>query len=183
MHLSRNIIFTAVTVLFLGAQAFSAETNLQYFFGNAERYQDIVVEEVLSADTIKLKDGETIKLIGLKAPEPPKRKKEVELDEYHFPVEGEADPTVTVEELSFKFAQKLLKGKHVRLEFDVERKDMDFKTLAYVFILDKNIFANAEIIRQGYANLQLTPANKKYETELRSAYHEAKEEKRGLQNE
>ena len=183
MNLSRNILILTIFILTVTVQAFPAETNLQYFFGNAERYRDIVVEEVLSADTIKLKDEEIFKLIGLKAPEPPKRKKDVELDAYHFPVEQEADPTVAIEELSLKFAQKLLKGKHVRIEFDVERKDMNLRTLAYVFILDKNIFANAEIIRQGYANLQLSSTNKKYETELRQAYREAKGEKRGLQNE
>ena len=172
------------TILSFDCSTTFAETNLQYFFGESAKYNDVVVEEVISADTIKITSGEIIKLIGLRAPDPPRRKKRVEYDQYGFPVEDKAaEPTTTIEEQAFKFAQHLLRGKHIRLEFDVEKKDSDFKTLVYAFLVKDRLFVNAEILRQGFADLHLTPANKKYEQELREAYLQAKKEKRGLQSE
>jgi len=48
---------------------------------------------------------------------------------------------------------------------------------------DDNIictFVNAEILRQGYANLSFDPRLRKYNDKLQKAYREAREEKRGL---
>ena len=36
------------------------------------------------------------------------------------------------------FTRELLEGQHVRLEFDNEKKDDDYFTLAYVFLKDKH---------------------------------------------
>ncbi len=44
-----------------------------------------------------------------------------------------------------------------------------------------NDFLNAEILRQGFANLSIRPPNMKFAKELREAYREARAEKRGLQ--
>jgi len=69
------------------------------------------------------------------------------------------------------------------LEFDVERKSGDYKTLAYVFLAKDNIFVNAEILRQGYAYLQIIPPNTRYVELFKEAYREARLERRGLQAE
>ena len=74
----------------------------------------------------------------------------------------------------------LLDQKRVRLEFDDDKKDDELNTLAYVFLKDENTFINAEILRQGYAQLQVRPPNTKYKQELRSAYKEAREQFRGV---
>jgi endonuclease YncB( thermonuclease family) len=50
-------------------------------------------------------------------------------------------------------------------------------------LLDNELFVNAEILRQGFAFLQIRPPNTKYSKELREAYTEARLEKRGLQGE
>ena len=81
---------------------------------------------------------------------------------------------------SYLFAQKLLEGKRVRLEFDTEKKNDNYETLAYVFLPKDSLFVNAEIIRQGYAELSMSPLNTKYADQLREAYKEAKGEHRGL---
>jgi len=143
--------------------------------------QEGVVAAVLSTDTIVLTDDKKVKLIGLMAPAVPRNRK-VEKDEDGFIVESK-DPTSTFEERAIDFARKLLEGKRVRLELDNQVQDGDFHTLAYVFIIDDETLANAEILRQGYANLQLRPPNMKYADRLRQAYREAREEKRGLHGE
>jgi len=151
------------------------------FFFSSDQYKNVLVEKVVSADLIVLRSRERIKLIGLKAPEPPKRKKEKEdRDKFGFVVVRE-DPITTVKDKAFDYAKELLEGKHVRLEFDSMKKDNDFNTLAYVFLVENNMFVNEEILKQGFASLSIRPPNTKYADTLRDAYREARKEKRGLQ--
>lgn len=143
--------------------------------------ENVLVERILSADTIVLENGKTIKLIGLKAPDAPRRPK-VEYDKNGFPIENIVLPENTLEEKAFAFAHKLLVGKKVRLEFDETKSNDHFITVAYVFFVENNMMANTEILRYGYADLHIQPPNFKYEEHLRNAYKEARREKRGLQN-
>lgn len=152
---------------------------------NNKKYQNVIVSEVLSADMIRVEiDGtnERIKLIGLKAPQTPK-KKMLERDKNGFIIEEKPSPETPIEERAFDFAKKLLEKKAVRLEFDNELRDSEGHKLAYVFLVENNLFVNAEILRQGYAFLSLNPSNNKYTEELRDAYKEARRELRGLQGE
>ncbi len=142
-------------------------------------YEEVQVKEVRSADTIILEGGKKIRLIGLLGPDAPKRQKQ-EFDKYGFVIE-ETTPYDSMEERAFHFVESLLTGKMVKIEFDEQRSDEDFVTLAYVFLKEGNVFVNAEILRQGYANLQIRPPNIKYAEVLRDAYREARQEQRGLQ--
>jgi len=166
--------------------AFS-ESNFDFFFKNASDYEDVIVDRILSTDTIVLKDtatenGEVIMLIGLKAPKPPKKRKtDIERNQYGFVDKGPVSPLTSIEEEAFDFLRDLVEGKHVRLEFDADKKGDKFSTLAYVFLLESNIFVNAEILRRGYADLSIQPPNTKYAEDFREAYKEARMEKRGLQ--
>lgn len=168
-----------------------AETpsNFDLLLNNSQSYAEAKVQEVLSADTIIIetssKKGERIRLAGIKAPAPPKRKikSTKDFDKYGFPIEEEIDPLeTTIDQEALQFAKNLLEGKEVRLEFDAIKKNDKYETIAYVFLKD-NMLANAEILRQGFAQLQILPQNKKYNDQLRSAYQEARTEKRGLQGE
>ncbi len=143
--------------------------------------KNVLVERIISADTIVLEDGRKVKLIGLKAPEAPRRPK-VEYDKNGLPIENIVLPENTLEEKAYAFVHKLLVGKEVRLEFDETRTDDHFTTVAYVFLVDSNILVNAEILRYGFADLQIQPPNFKYQEQLRDAYKESRREKRGLQN-
>ena len=157
---------------------------LDAFLGHSNKYEDVIVKKILNTDTIQLDNDEYIYLIGLTAPEDPKREyKEVERDSYGFTIKEPVSPETPVEEQAISFARKLLEGKHVRLEFDVERRDKNSHSEAYVFLLKDNTFVNTEILRQGYATLHIQPPNLKYEDKLRDAYKEANSEKRGLQGE
>ena len=186
--IQRKIIVKKFFILLAGTFIFtlnlcpgSAETNLEYFFGPSDEYKDVLVREVISADTIKLESGERIKLIGLRAPTVPKSARQnIERDEYGFVIEKPIDPATPIEMRSYLFAKHLLEGKRVRLEFDSEKKNDNLDTLAYIFVGKKNIFANVEILRQGYAELQTSSLNTKYADALREAYKEARQEHRGL---
>ena len=168
---------------FLLATPFLAQSsdNIEFSSLANKKYAHVLVEKVISADTIRLESGEKIKLIGLKAPRPPKREK-VEMDKNGFIVEPEdSNPSTSVEEDAFNFTKSLIEGKYVRLEFDAQRTTSTLETFAYVYLDD--LFVNAEILKQGFANLQIAAPNLKYSDLFRAAYREARTEKRGLHNE
>ena len=170
-------------VLFIIPNWAVAESKTDSLLGSdsSKNYSNVRVEHVVSAGILTLESGEKIRLIGLDALDAPRRKGNLPTDEHGFPIEEKADPQTPMEEQAYDFVKNLLEGQYVRLEFDAQIKSDDFKTLAYVFLKDGTL-VNAEILRQGFANLKLTPLNRKYAPQLREAYQEARREKRGLQS-
>jgi len=75
--------------------------------------------------------------------------------------------------------RKLVEGRKVRLEFDVERRDRYGRLLAYVFLEDGR-FVNAELLKEGYAQLLTIPPNVKYVDLFVGLQRQAREAKRGL---
>ena len=178
----RQILITIFLIFgALSFFAYDAHCDSDILFGFQKKYDDVLVKHVFTADTLRLEDGKKVKLIGLIAPDRPKRKK-IEYDSFGLPIKKKVNPTETIEEKALNFAQELLEGKRVRLEFDVQSKDSESKTLAYAFLAD-GTFVNAEILRNGFANLRIMPPNTKYASQLREAYQEARREKRGLRGE
>ncbi len=166
-----------------------AQNGLDEWLGKPTEYNKVSVVDVVSTDTIKIdgpKGKEKIKLIGLYCPDTDKykkeRRKDVEYDQHGFRIEKPVDPLENINDKPLEFVRELLLDKTVRLEFDVDRSESDGTTSAYVFLTKDGTFANEEILRQGYADLQIRPPNTKYEDKLRAAYQEAREEKRGLQS-
>ena len=86
------------------------------------------VARVIDGDTFVLADGESVRLIGIDAPE--------SLQPYGAK--------------SKAFAERLLHGKSVRLEYDSRQRDKYGRILAYVFLDD--LFVNAELIKEGCAS-------------------------------
>lgn len=168
-------------MLLCTSQNVKANHTLDILKPNA-KYKDVFVEEIISGDTFRIREnGEIIKLIGLKAPEKPRVRKKVERDKYGFIIEDLANPVISSEQRAYEFVSDLLLNKHVRIELDKNKNDDNFYTLGYVFLLENNLFVNAEILKQGHANLSIRPPNMKYADQLRDAYQEARREKRGLQ--
>ncbi len=172
-------------VLMITPIATFAQTGKQVFhmaFDNCNRYKDVVVDEVLSVNTFRLKDGEKVRLIGLRVPKEfvLKKKDKKRRDKYGFVIKEKEPPFTPFNEKAINFVRNLIEGKHVRLEFDVKKTDENYVTLAYAFLIKDNTFVNGEILRQGFAYLSLGPLNKKYEKQLKSAYQEAKRELRGV---
>lgn len=141
-------------------------------------YTNVLIERVIQADRVVLSTGEKVRLIGIRAPEPPPKEK-VERNEFGFVIEPPVTPETAIEEQAIRLARELMEKQRVRLEFDIQKKSESYETLAYVFLEDGRM-VNTEILRQGLANLQLQAPNLKYEELFRAAYREARQEKRGL---
>ncbi len=119
------------------------------------------VVRVVDGDTIVLSDGRTVRYIGIDTPERGQK----------------------FYEAAKNFNRKLVQNKTVELEFDVERYDQYGRLLAYVFVRDKNkrlIFANAEMVRNGYARIYTKPPNVKYADLFLRLQKEARANHRGL---
>ena len=105
------------------------------------------VLSITDGDTFRIADGsvkgQVIRLIGVDAPESRNsaRKKIA-------PYGKEAS----------EYLEKMIGGKKVRLEYDVERTDRYGRTLAYIYLED-GTFVNAELVKNGYAMVMTVPPN------------------------
>lgn len=115
-----------------------------------------IVTYVVDGDTIEVDGKERVRYLGMNAPESGR------------PYFSEA----TNEN------KKLVTGKEVKLEFDVQIKDQYGRTLAYVWIGDTMV--NLELVRRGFANTYTLPPNVKYKDLFIEAEREARENYRGL---
>ena len=123
------------------------------------------VERVIDGDTIKVRVRdkiETVRYIGVDTPETVHPTRGVE------PYGKEAS----------EFNKKLVEGKTVRLEFDVQQRDRYGRLLAYVYV--DTLFVNAELLRQGYAKIMTVPPNVRHVELFQKLQTEAREAKRGL---
>ncbi len=106
---------------------------------------------------------EKVRYIGINTPETKHPTKEVE----HFGKEAsEAN-------------RKLVDGKTVRLEFDVQQVDRYNRLLAYVF-LEEGTFVNAWLVENGFAQVMTVPPNVKHQELFLKLQREAREARRGL---
>jgi len=154
-------------------------------------YTDILVTKVFDGDTLRLANGEKVRLLGIDTPEM------YESDKLFRDAQETRQDIRTIMAMgreSYKFTRELVEGKRVRLEFDVEKRDKYGRLLAYVHIpmhqlrhledykdLSRlELFLNAEIIKQGYAEPMIIPPNLKYGDYFQGLYQEARENKRGL---
>jgi micrococcal nuclease len=124
--------------------------------GYSAAADEYLVTKVIDGDTIVLENGEHVRYIGMDAPEKGR------------PYYGEAT----------RENKRLVRGKNVRLEYDVSKTDRYGRTLAYVYVGD--IFVNAELVRSGYAMIYTFPPNVKYYKTFLSLQEGAREQKRGL---
>jgi micrococcal nuclease len=122
----------------------SALTLLLFLSPCLAKQNEYVVTRILDGDTVILDTGETVRYIGIDAPELGKKN---------------GGPGFYAREAS-RFNKGLVLLKKVRLEFDKEKKDSYGRFLAYVYV--KNTLVNSELVRQGYARVMTVPPNTKY---------------------
>lgn len=87
--------------------------------------------------------------------------------------------SLSLEQIGTAFVEELLVSRVVRLEFDQQRTDDEGRVLAYVWLYDGRL-VNAEILREGYAQLQMMAPNVRYATLLRDCEQNAQEAGRGF---
>jgi micrococcal nuclease len=120
------------------------------------------VVAVLDGDTIVISGGEKVRYAGLNTPETHHPDK---LPEYCGQEASEAN-------------RRLVAGKTVRLEFDEGGRDKHGRLLAYVYV--DSLFVNAELIRQGYAQVSTYKDNQRYHKEFMRLQQSAIAARRGL---
>lgn len=145
-------------------------------FGRSYDYNNILVKRAVDGDTLQLESGERVRLIGIDTPEMH------ESNKLYRDSQRTKQDIFVIKELgrrAYEFTKKLVEGKRVSLEFDVEKYDKYDRLLAYVYLKD-GTFVNAEIIKQGYASLMTFPPNVKYADLFLKLYQEARANRRGL---
>ncbi len=120
------------------------------------------VKRVIDGDTILLANGERVRYIGIDTPETKHPYKAVE----RFGEEADL------------YNKKLVEKRWVRLEFDVEKRDKYNRLLAYVYLGD--LFVNAKLVEDGYAQIYTFPPNLKYQELFLRLQRKARENERGL---
>jgi len=127
----------------------------------------VQVVRVIDGDTIQVccvfGDREKVRYIGINTPE------------IHHPMKG-------VEFFGKEASEangKLVDGKTVRLEFDVQEQDRYGRLLAYVY-LEEGTFVNAWLAENGYAMVMTIPPNVKHQDLFLKLQREAREARRGL---
>jgi len=121
---------------------------------NANR--SVKVTRVLDGDTIEIESGERVKYLGINAPE-----------------SGQPFFTEATRE-----NERLVAGRTVALEFDVQTQDRYKRLLAYVWVGD--VLVNEEIVKNGYAVIETIQPNVKYQDLILKAQQEARNACRGL---
>lgn len=121
-----------------------------------------VIQRVTDGDTVVLRDGTRVRLIGVDTPE------------VFFGVECHG-PEASA------FTERHLEGDRVGLEFDLDRKDRFNRTLAYIH--DKDFPGrtfNWVLVRRGFGTAKHYAPNFKYRAMLDEAQRKAAAENRGL---
>lgn len=121
-----------------------------------------LVASVIDGDTIKLANGQTVRYIGIDAPE------------VHHPKKSQQ----CFSQQATQKNRQLVEGKHVRLEKDVSDKDKYRRLLRYVYVDD--MFINDILVREGYAHAYPWPPDVAHRDQLRQAQNGAKTGQKGL---
>lgn len=148
------------------------------FFWLVERNSHYKVIQVIDGDTLIVRPalfGEefTIRLIGIDTPEM----------NYHT----HEDPECYAMEAT-KFLMEAITDKKIYLEYDKQQKDIYDRTLAYVFVNQKNghninnldSMINLQMAQNGFTRYLFIPPNNKYIDEIKAATYEAKSFQLGL---
>jgi micrococcal nuclease len=130
------------------------------------------VEQVIDGDTLTLKGGTRLRLIGVDTPE----------TRFSRRSDGNDQPLARD---ALLFAERAVEGRQVRLQFDKERADQYGRILAYVWYFDREsseeLLLNEELIRAGLAEALLRfPYSESMKRRFRAAQSEAKNAKRGI---
>jgi len=138
-------------------------------FGDDPRVR---VQRIIDGDTITLEDRRAVRYIGIDTPEARRK------------VDGRwVDDPEPFAKAATAANRRLVDGQLVRLEPDVQSHDRYGRLLAYVYVQDaqgQELMVNAELLRQGMAQLLTIPPNVKYVEYFKDAQREAREAKRGL---
>ncbi len=172
-----NLFLFVIVFLFPACPARCEGVDELINFSNKQ--EEGLIVKVVSTDMVVLENGHRLKLIGVESAGDPPRTY-VKYDEHGRVIEDQhKEAAIPLEEQALTYAQELMEGKKVKIEYDVQSIDPQGRRFAYVYLPDGRM-ANAELLRQGFVRLRIRPPNVKHAGALRNAYQEAKREQRGL---
>ena len=128
------------------------------------------VEKVVDGDTFNIrKDGKTekVRLIGVDAPE-------------------SVAPSYTGRENTEEgrkasdYLKKLIEGKNVYLEYDLNYQDQYGRMLAYVYLSDQETMLQEKLLSEGYVQVLTVPPNVRYAEHFVQLQKKAREEGKGF---
>jgi len=162
-------LFTAIrflpSLMASGPQARHEEAAEYYYVARA-----------VDGDTLKLSNGDRVRLIGVDTPECHYSEKLVR------DARRSGKDIKAIQELgkiASDFTKGLVSGKRVRLEYDVEKRDRYGRLLAYAY-LDDGTFVNARIIDEGYGQIMTIPPNVRYADKFLALEREARKNGKGF---
>ncbi|MDR0362818.1 MAG: thermonuclease family protein [Planctomycetota bacterium] len=113
-----------------------------------------LIQEVVDGDSIKLNDGETVRLLGIDAPETGVNRK-LNDDLRKMSISVRDRDLVALGRESAMFARRIAGDRRCWLEYEREKTDQYGRTLAYVHLEDGTIL-NEVMLRGGYAKVYLS---------------------------
>lgn len=163
------ITFLFIIFLFCGCDfTYYENVQKQEYTKEIELSPLYSVERVVDGDTIVvlIQDERTkIRLIGIDTPES---------------VHSDASKNTEEGKQVSKWLVDLLEDGQVYLEYDVSQKDRFGRTLAYVYLSDKETMVNRLLLEKGYAKTMNIKPNCKYADEFKEIQNKAKESKEGF---
>lgn len=166
-----------------------------------QAFDSFAVIDIVDGETLKLSNGEKIRLIGIDVPA---SSRGVKLRDDIKNTGKDASTLIATGKKAAKFLRELIKNQKVVLEYDAEAKERSGRRWAYVyFYLDPHlnmeipeawyaelspetkerqlrVFLNATMIREGYASVRIIPPNVKYQKLFLKLQEEAKAQERGF---
>jgi len=141
------LVIVAVSVFYVFANDDGHEIN-NSVKGNVAR--------VLDGDTLELRDGQKVRLIGINTPE-----------------KGQPYGEEAINEV-----RRLVTNKELKLLYDKEKEDDYGRTLAYAYVDEK--FINLHLVKSGLALVETVPPNEKHEGDFMEAELDAQKNCKGL---
>lgn len=163
------VLSICIAVIFLFNLSFFKKTD----------YNSILVTKAIDGDTIELADRERVRFIGIDTPESRLNDK---LRRDARRTKRDYNTIISMGKKASVFTKSLVEGKKVRLEFDVEKRDRYGRLLAYVYLPDGRML-NAELLKEGYAQVYTFQPNVKYVELFLKLQEEARENNRGFWSE
>ena len=172
----RHLIFPLLALIILLALVLF---NKYYLSKPSKRTRgDAVLEgpykvvRVVDGDTfvIKMDGSETkVRLIGIDAPE-------------SVAPESSGKENTDDGKKAAEHLKKMIDGKNIYLEYDLDTYDQYGRLLAYAYLSDQQTMVQEKMLSEGYAQVMTVPPNVKYTEEFTKLQKEAREKGRGLWN-
>ncbi|MFH2137026.1 MAG: thermonuclease family protein [Candidatus Omnitrophota bacterium] len=139
-------------------------------------YNNVLVDRVVDGDTLKLNNGQRVRLLGLDTPEYHESDK---LFRDSRRLKKDVKDIQAMGYDAYQYTRKLVEKKMVKLEFDVEKADKYGRLLAYVYLKD-GTFVNAYLLRDGQASVCIIEPNVRYKKMFIGLEEQARAENLGI---